>query len=80
MSADRIPDVRHPENVGRRPDRTPDARHPEKVRRRPDRIPDARHPEKVGRAMLRVARGFLCVCKEERESHVAFFWEDPAGR
>nr|CAN79706.1 hypothetical protein VITISV_012363 [Vitis vinifera] len=53
MSADRIPDVRHPEKVGRRSDRIPDVRHPEKVEcRRIEirrRIPDARHPEKVGR-------------------------------
>ncbi|WJZ80886.1 hypothetical protein VitviT2T_000757 [Vitis vinifera] len=30
-SADRIPDVRHPEKVGLRSDRIPDVRHPEKV-------------------------------------------------
>ena len=30
---DRIPDVRHPENVEHRLDRIPDVRHPEKVER-----------------------------------------------
>ena len=48
MSADRIPDVRHPEKVGCRPDRIPDVRHSEKVGRRPDRISDVRHLKKVG--------------------------------
>ena len=32
-SADKIPDVRHPEKVERRPGRIPDVRHPDKVER-----------------------------------------------
>ena len=38
MLADRIPDVRHPEEGERRLDRIPDVRYPEKVEGRPDRI------------------------------------------
>ena len=54
MSADRIPDARYQEKVGRRPDRIPDVRYPEKVERRPDRIPDVRYPEKVERRPDRI--------------------------
>ena len=38
-SADKIPDVRYPDKVERRPDRIPDVKYPEKVERRPDKIP-----------------------------------------
>ena len=44
---DRIPDVRHPEEVEWRRDGIPDVRYPEKVEWRHDRIPDVRHPEEM---------------------------------
>ena len=63
MSADRIPDARHPEKVECRLDRIPDVGHPEKggtsvgqnsgcetseeCGMSADRIPDVKHPEKV---------------------------------
>ena len=53
-SANKIPDVRHPEKMGLWSDRIPDVRHPEKVGLWPDRIPDVRHPEKVGCACKRI--------------------------
>ena len=46
---DRIPDVRHPNKVGRWPGRISDVRHLDKVGRWPGRIPDVRHPDKVER-------------------------------
>ena len=61
---DRIPDVRHPEEVEWWRDRIPDVRHQEEMRvlagqnseceitgegeRWSDRIPDVRHPEEMG--------------------------------
>ena len=71
------PDVKYPIKGSGHvwPDRIPDVRYPEKVERRPDRI-----LPRVEWAMLCVARGTVCMRKGERESHVAFFREDPTGR
>ena len=66
---DRIPDVRYPDKVERRPDRIPDVRYPEKVECRPDRIPtpggmsyDSR-PGGISDATRR--NGDVCVSKRE---------------